>query len=100
MVETSVQGNFFATIRIRGAGIMGRPKLKEIVINRDWCKGCGVCIHFLDYHPFSATRAITDLFCPAQAKSKQSIVKIPWRHPEIHVFPGFSGYRNTIAHHY
>ena len=29
---------------------MGRPKLKEIVINRDWCKGCGVCIHFCPKH--------------------------------------------------
>ncbi len=25
---------------------MKRPRLKEIVINRDWCKGCGLCIHF------------------------------------------------------
>ena len=22
---------------------MGKPKLKEHVINRDWCKGCGIC---------------------------------------------------------
>jgi len=21
-------------------------KVKEIVINREWCKGCGICIHF------------------------------------------------------
>jgi 2-oxoglutarate ferredoxin oxidoreductase subunit delta len=25
---------------------MAKPKLKEIVINRDWCKGCGICAHF------------------------------------------------------
>lgn len=25
---------------------MARKKLKEILINRDWCKGCGVCFHF------------------------------------------------------
>lgn len=23
---------------------MARQKLKQIVINRDWCKGCSVCI--------------------------------------------------------
>ena len=25
---------------------MGKPKLKEHVINRDWCKGCGICVEF------------------------------------------------------
>ncbi len=25
---------------------MGRPELKEHIINRDWCKGCGICVHF------------------------------------------------------
>ncbi len=23
-----------------------QPKLKELIIIRDWCKGCGICIHF------------------------------------------------------
>jgi len=25
---------------------MAKPKLKEHSINREWCKGCGICIHF------------------------------------------------------
>jgi 2-oxoglutarate ferredoxin oxidoreductase subunit delta len=25
---------------------MGKPKLKEHIINREWCKGCGICVHF------------------------------------------------------
>jgi 2-oxoglutarate ferredoxin oxidoreductase subunit delta len=25
---------------------MAKLKLKEHLINRDWCKGCGICVHF------------------------------------------------------
>ena len=25
---------------------MAKLKLKEININREWCKGCGICVHF------------------------------------------------------
>ena len=25
---------------------MGKEKLKEHVINREWCKGCGICVEF------------------------------------------------------
>jgi 2-oxoglutarate ferredoxin oxidoreductase subunit delta len=25
---------------------MAKPKLKEHIIEREWCKGCGICIEF------------------------------------------------------
>lgn len=25
---------------------MAKPKLKEHIINREWCKGCGICVEF------------------------------------------------------
>lgn len=25
---------------------MARKKLEELSINQDWCKGCGICVHF------------------------------------------------------
>lgn len=25
---------------------MAKRKLKQHLINRDWCKGCGICVHF------------------------------------------------------
>ena len=25
---------------------MAKPKLKEHVVNREWCKGCGICVRF------------------------------------------------------
>jgi len=25
---------------------MARLKLKEHIINHEWCKGCGICVHF------------------------------------------------------
>lgn len=45
---------------------MGPPKLKEIVINRDWCKGCGLCVHF----------------CPRDVLEKDPFDKVVVAHPE------------------
>jgi len=45
---------------------MRPPKLKEIIINRDWCKGCGVCIHF----------------CPKEVLEKDPFDKVVVAHPE------------------
>ena len=25
---------------------MAKKKLRELLITRDWCKGCGICVHF------------------------------------------------------
>ncbi len=25
---------------------MGKEKLKQHIINREWCKGCGICVAF------------------------------------------------------
>lgn len=25
---------------------MAKKKLKELIITRDWCKGCGICVQF------------------------------------------------------
>jgi 2-oxoglutarate ferredoxin oxidoreductase subunit delta len=25
---------------------MSKQKVHEIVINKEWCKGCGICVHF------------------------------------------------------
>ena len=25
---------------------MAKPKLSDIKINRHWCKGCNICVHF------------------------------------------------------
>lgn len=41
----------------------GRPVVE---INRDWCKGCGICA----------------AFCPRQALSKDEQEKALWSHPE------------------
>jgi 2-oxoglutarate ferredoxin oxidoreductase subunit delta len=32
--------------QIRLEGEMAKQKLKELVINEDWCKGCGICVQF------------------------------------------------------
>ncbi len=25
---------------------MSKAAIKKIVVNTDWCKGCGICVHF------------------------------------------------------
>lgn len=25
---------------------MAKPKLKEHIVDNEWCKGCGICVHF------------------------------------------------------
>ena len=25
---------------------MAHPRLKQHIIKREWCKGCGICVHF------------------------------------------------------
>jgi 2-oxoglutarate ferredoxin oxidoreductase subunit delta len=30
----------------RAGKYMAKLKLKGHLINRDWCKGCGICVHF------------------------------------------------------
>lgn len=25
---------------------MAKQRLKKLVINKEWCKGCGICVHF------------------------------------------------------
>ena len=25
---------------------MARQKLRELIVNKDWCKGCGICVSF------------------------------------------------------
>jgi 2-oxoglutarate ferredoxin oxidoreductase subunit delta len=34
------------TLIVYKDNLMAKPKLKEHLINREWCKGCGICVHF------------------------------------------------------
>jgi 2-oxoglutarate ferredoxin oxidoreductase subunit delta len=49
---------------------MATPKLKAHHINREWCKGCGICIHFcptnvleLDDQDKAFAARISDCIC-------------------------------------
>ena len=42
-----------------------KPK-KTVVINRDWCKGCGICV----------------AFCPKEVLVLDDLEKACWAHPE------------------
>lgn len=41
-------------------------KRKEIIINREWCKGCGICVSF----------------CPKEVLELDEEDKAKWAHPE------------------
>ena len=41
-------------------------KDKDVVINREWCKGCGICV----------------AFCPEEALELDDEEKACWVHPE------------------
>jgi 2-oxoglutarate ferredoxin oxidoreductase subunit delta len=52
---------------------MAKARTKErtgknavVEINRDWCKGCGICISF----------------CPGKALTQDELDKASWSHPE------------------
>ena len=45
---------------------MARLKLREHVINKEWCKGCGICVHF----------------CPKQVLELDSMEKVAAARPE------------------
>ena len=41
-------------------------KKKQVVINEDWCKGCGICV----------------AFCPKEVLALDDQEKARWAHPE------------------
>ncbi|MFV0438549.1 MAG: ferredoxin family protein [Desulfopila sp.] len=45
---------------------MAKKTLKELRINRDWCKGCGICVSF----------------CPKQVLELDEMGKVVCRRPE------------------
>jgi len=54
---------------------MTKPKLKAHHINREWCKGCGICVHFcptnvleLDEEDKSVAVRLDDCICCMQCE--------------------------------
>jgi len=54
---------------------MAKPKLKAHHINREWCKGCGICVHFcptnvleLDDEDKSVAVRLDDCICCMQCE--------------------------------
>ena len=52
--------------RIRKVGACAMEEEKKIVINRDWCKGCGICV----------------AFCPGEALVVDDNEKACWAYPD------------------